>query len=186
MRFSLVLAMITIGAASASAASPDVAAHRTRLQLTESPSQPPSVLAVLKKVKARPEQDGRRELTEVTVAGQIGGMPNPWQDTHPDFPWFADQASFFLLDTKLASQFAHHVKNHGGSHECAFCKSLAAKNAHQVAVVHLVDEEGQPLRINARDLMNLEENQSVVVRGRAELLGGTLLVIHAEGIHVRR
>jgi len=152
MRTLIVATLLSIPAAGAIAANPDIVAHRSRLELADSPSQPPSVAATLKKVQARPEENGRRELADVTVVGQIGGMPNPWQETHPDFPWFADQASFFLLDSKLAAQFAHHAKNHGGSHECAFCKNLAAKNAHKVAVVHLVDEAGQPLRIDARDL----------------------------------
>ena len=57
---------------------------------------------------------------EVVVVGQIGGMPNVWTDTHPDFPWYAGQSSFFLVDTKIAAQFATHAKKHGGNHSCAF------------------------------------------------------------------
>jgi hypothetical protein len=111
-------------------------------------------------------------------------MPNVWTDTHPDFPWYAGQASFFLVDKKIAAQFAAHAKQHGGNHNCAFCQSLAAKNAHAAAVVNLVDDQGEILRIDSRELLGLKENQTVVVRGTAKLLGGRLLVIDATGIHV--
>ena len=173
-------------AATAFALSPEMAAQRSRLELQEPPQKAATVVPLLKQMQSLPAIDGRREMKEVTLVGQIGGMPNPWKETHPDFPWYKNQATFFLLDTKLASQFAHHAKHHGGSHDCAFCQNLAAKNAHAVAVVNLVDEDGKILKADARDLMGLQEKQTVVVRGRAELLGGQMLVIHADGIHVRR
>ena len=170
----------------ANAASPDVAVHRSRLELTASPRDPVQVLDVLKELKKRPPQAKSAPLEDVTVVGQLGGMPNPWRDTHPDFPWFAGQASFFLLDGKVAVQFANHAKHHGGDHNCAFCQRLAEKSAHAVAVVNLVGDDGNIVPIDSRELFPLREGQSVVVRGRAELLGGTMLVIHAEGLHVRR
>lgn len=161
----------------------DIASHRTRLDLPEKPDRAMNVLAVLEQLKAESKR-GAASIEIVTVVGQIGGMPNPWTETHPDFPWFAGQASFFLLDKKVAAQFAHHAQNHGGNHQCAFCKSLAAKNAHAAAVVNLVDEQGKILKIDARDLLDLREGQTVTIRGRAELLGGTMLVLHADGIHL--
>ena len=164
----------------------ELAAQRTRLQMASVPQEPASVLAVRKQLKAEPAQPGAPQARDVTVVGQIGGMPNPWSDTHPDFPWFAGQASFFLVDEKVAAQFASHAKSHGGDHHCAFCQRLAAKNAHAIAVVNFVDEAGKILPIDARELLGLEEHQRIVLRGRAELLGGTMLVIHADGVHIRR
>jgi hypothetical protein len=175
-----------LAATAAYALTPEQAAERSRLELPVAPPQASSVVPLLKKLKAQPEVDGRRELKDVTLVGQIGGMPNPWKETHPDFPWFKNQASFFVLDSKLAQQFAHHAHHHGGHHDCTFCQNLAAKNAHAVAVVNLTDENGKILKVDSRDLLGLEEKQTVVVRGRAELLGGTMMVLHADGIHVRR
>jgi hypothetical protein len=166
--------------------SADVAAQRSRLQLASVPQEPAGVLATIQRLKAQPASAGQTASQEVTVTGQIGGMPNPWSDTHPDFPFFAGQASFFLLDNKTASQFAHHAQHHGGDHNCTFCQRLAAKSAHTVAVVNFVDENGDILKIDSRELLGLKENQRVVIRGRAELLGGTMLVIHADGVHIRR
>lgn len=164
----------------------DVAAQRSRLELASPPEQPASIVTTIQQLKAQPAQPGKPSTKQVTVVGQIGGMPNPWTETHPDFPWFAGQASFFLLDHKVAAQFAKHAKSHGGNHNCSFCQRLAAKNARNIAVVNLVDEDGKILKIDSRELFGLKENQQVVIRGRAELLGGTMLVIHADGVHIRR
>jgi hypothetical protein len=117
------------------------------------------------------------------VTGQIGGMPNVWPDTHPDFPWYPGQASFFLVDSKVAAQFAQHAKKHGGE-ECVFCRQLAAKNANAIAVVNLIDSNGKVAPIDLRQLIDLKENQTVIVRGKARLLAGSLLQIDANGIHV--
>jgi hypothetical protein len=171
---------------SLAADSAELAAQRSRLELASVPAEPAGVLAVIQQLKAQPAHPGKPPTREVTVTGQIGGMPNPWHDTHPDFPWFAGQASLFLLDNKIAAQFASHARSHGGHHNCAFCQRLAAKQAHTVAVVNFVDEEGQILKIDARELLGLIENQRIIVRGRAEFLGGTMLVIHADGVHIRR
>jgi hypothetical protein len=166
--------------------STDVATHRTRLRLASVAEQPAGVIEVIQQLKAQPAQPGQPKSREVTVVGQIGGMPNPWSDTHPDFPWFAGQGSFFLVDGKVAGQFAQHAKSHGGDHNCAFCQNLAAKNARNIAVVNLVDENGEIIKVDTRELLGLKESQRVVIRGRAELLGGTMLVIHADGVHVLR
>lgn len=177
----LVLVLAGLGLA---AGSVDRAAQRTRLQLTQSPENAQNVLAVQKQLVAAKKNPIAAKTMEVEVVGQIGGMPNVWTDTHPDFPWYAGQSSFFLVDTKIAAQFATHAKKHGGNHSCAFCQSLAAKNAHAAAVVNLIDEQGEILRIDSRELLDLKENQTVIVRGTAKLLGGRLLVIDATGIHV--
>jgi len=163
----------------------DVAAHQTRLRIAEMPKQAEQVLAVQKHFVANKKEPGAPKTREVVVVGRIGGMPNIWPETHPDFPWYDGQASFFLVDSKVAEKFAAHVKHHGGQ-ECAFCRQLAAKNANAIAVVNLVDEKGEILRIDARKLLDVKERQTVVVRGTAKLLAGSLLVIDAQGVHVPR
>jgi hypothetical protein len=180
---ALVLALAGLGLA---AGSVDRAAQRTRLRLTDLPENAQQVLAVQKQLVAAKKTVNAPTTAEVVVVGQIGGMPNVWTNTHPDFPWYAGQSSFFLVDTKVAAQFATHAKKHGGNHSCTFCQSLAAKNAHAAAVVNLVDEKGEILRIDSRELLELKENQTVLVRGNAKLLGGRLLVIDATGIYVSR
>jgi hypothetical protein len=164
----------------------DVATERERLQLASLPQQPASILGTIQKLKSQRTAPGQTASMPVVLTGQIGGMPNPWSETHPDFPFFAGQASFFLLDQKIAAQFAHHAAHHGGGHNCTFCQNLASKKANTVAVVNFVDEDGKILKFDARELLGVKENQQVTIRGRAELLGGTMLVIHADGVHIRR
>jgi hypothetical protein len=183
---ALVLLTTTPPTVSFAAGNADVAAEQTRLQLTQPPGEPVQVLDVQKRLVAAKSQPDAPKTRDVVVTGQIGGMPNVWPETHPEFPWYRGQASFFLVDKKVASQFAVHAKRHGGGHECAFCKSLAAKNAHAIAVVNFLDENGKILRVDTRELLDLKENQTVTVRGKAKLLAGSMLVIDADGIFVPR
>jgi hypothetical protein len=177
------LALLSSGQCVA-AGNTEIAAHLARLQIAEAPKDPLGVLVVQKELVAAKRQAATTGSREVVVVGQIGGMPNVWPETHPDFPWYKGQASFFLVDSKVAAQFATHAKKHGGNHNCSFCQSLARKNASAIAVVNLTDEDGKTLRIDARELLGLKENSTVVVRGKAKLLSGRLLVIDADGIHL--
>jgi hypothetical protein len=136
---------------------------------------------------AEAKKTGAPKTRDVVITGQIGGMPNLWPDQHPAFPWYEKQASLFLVDSKVAAQFAAHAKSHGGNHHnCAFCQALAAKNAHAIAVVNFMDEKGQIIRVDSRVLLGLKENQVVTIRGKAKLLGGIMLVIDADGIYSRQ
>jgi len=181
-----VLLTLTGGECCPAATTGEIAAYQARLQLVERPKDAEQVAALQRQLAAAKKQGATPKTREVVLVGQIGGMPNVWPETHPDFPWYEGQASFFLVDTKVASQFASHAKHHGGNHNCSFCQSLARKNAHAIAVVNLVDEQGKTLAIDARKLLDLKENQTVVVRGKAKLLGGRLLVIDADGIYTPR
>lgn len=168
------------------AANPIDANQRSELQVALAAGTAENVVAVQKQLSAARKKGSPAPAREVVVVGQIGGMPNVWPDKHPDFPWYAGQASFFLVDSKVASQFAAHTKQHGGNHNCAFCRSLAAKNAHAIAVVNLVDDKGAVIRTDVRQMLDVKEGQTVVVQGTAKLLGGSLLVIDADKIQVNR
>lgn len=178
--------MLYCPALTLAAGAANVTAQKARLVLDERPGTAEPVLAVQQRLVAEKKKTGTPQTVEVVVTGQIGGMPNVWPDTHPDFPWYKGQASFFLVDSKVAAQFAAHMKRHGNGQECAFCKSLAAKNSHAIAVVNFVDERGDILRIDARTLLDVKENQTVTVRGKAKLLAGSMLVIDADGIYAGR
>ncbi len=161
-----------------------VAAQRQQFTLAERPADAQGVLDLRRKLDSAKRPDGSARLAEVVVTGQIGGLPNPWGDTHPDFPWDADQASFFLVDAKVAAQFAKHAKDHGGDVDCPFCRRLATRNVNAIAVVNLVDEQVRIPKVDARQLLDLKPGQVVVVRGTADLLGGSFVVINAKGIFV--
>ena len=187
---SLVVAVSLLGIAvitglSAAAGGPDVTRLQQQLRLSEEPKDVQQVLAVQKSLVAGRSKPNAATTRDVVVSGQIGGMLNLWPEQHPKFPWYEGQASFFLVDSKIASKFADHAKHHGAGHNCAFCQSLAVKNATAIAVVNFVDEKGEIIRTDARELLGLKENQTVVVRGKAKLIGGAMLVIDADGVYTR-
>ena len=187
---SAVWKIAIVAAASASwalaAGTVDVTGHRSRLQLAKQPKGAEQVLTVQKAMVAGRSKPNAAETRDVVISGQIGGMPNIWPEEHPGFPWYQKQASLFLVDSKIASQFAAHAKHHGGGHNCAFCQSLAEKNATAIAVVNFVDEKGEIIRVKASELLGLKENQTITIRGKARLLGGSMLVIDADGVYTKR
>ncbi|MEX0641195.1 MAG: hypothetical protein WD468_00760 [Pirellulales bacterium] len=177
--------LICVASRCEAADSAAVAAHRARLTITEPPRDAQQVLTVFKQLAAEKNRPGGSAAREVVVFGQIGGMPNVWPDTHPKFPWYPGQASFFLVDSKIAKQFAQHAKHHGGHDNCVFCQQLAAKNVNAIAVVNLVDADGKTVPIDLQQVVPLKENQTVIIRGKAKLLAGSLLQIDADGIYVK-
>jgi hypothetical protein len=158
------------------------AAHRDRLQLASEPAGAVDVLAARARA-AQPDAADRK----VVVVGRIGGMPNPWPDMHADYPWYPGQASLLLVDLDTSRQFAAHMKAHGtNTADCMFCRRKAEKSATSIAVVNFVDDAGNILPVDARELLDLRAGQTIVVRGTAELLGGTMLVINADGVYARK
>src|SRR5262245_47135720 len=100
------LFVTSIGGICNAAENADIAGQRARLVLSEPPKESAEVLTVVKQLAAEKNRPGGQKSLDVVVVGQIGGMPNVWPDTHPHFPWYPGQASFFIVDNKVAKQFA--------------------------------------------------------------------------------
>lgn len=124
--------------------------------------------------------------TPVALVGRVGGMPNPWPETETDFPWRANQATLFLVDPTTAEEFAAHAAEVGPDHkDCPFCARRVTETVDGVACVTFPDASGKPAPIGARELFDLNEGDLVVVRGRATLVAGNLLVVEADGLYRR-
>ena len=126
--------------------------------------------------------------TEVVLVGQVGGMPNPWTETEPGFPWRENEATFFLVDPGTAADFADHAAEVGDNHaaDCPFCAREAANKSSSVVAISFLGEDKKPTPIDSRELLGVSEGDTVVVRGVLQtLLGGELLVLHADGLFVR-
>lgn len=178
---ALIVILILANLVLADGVTRSVAAQGDHMRLATEPAGAIDVLAARAQA-GQPDAADR----EVVVVGRIGGMPNPWPDAHADYPWYPGQASLFLVDLDTSRQFAPHMKKHGANTgNCVFCRRLAEKNAHAIAVVNFVDESGNILPADARKLLNLRPGQTIVVRGSAELLGGTMLVVNADALYVR-
>jgi hypothetical protein len=114
------------------------------------------------------------DATDVTLVGRIGGGKLTWSN---------QSATFLLCDP------AHEI-GAGSDHEChsdncPFCKGKANAD-HAQAIVMLTDGDGKVPPVDARKLLPLEEGQTVVVSGRAEVNAIGQLVVHARGLYVRR
>lgn len=154
-----------------------VAAAKAKLLQAEDPK---SALTV---VEAKSALAGGASK-ELTVAGVIGGMPNPFgQELRPDFPWVADEATFFLVDPATAAEFeGDHA--HAPGEECPFCQAKAHDMVDTVAMVGLLNDKAVTYPYRVDQLLGLNEGTTVVVTGNATMLAD-VLVMEATGIHVR-
>ena len=124
--------------------------------------------------------------TPVVLIGQVGGVPNPFEETQPDFPWNSNEATFYIVDQDVASKLQAHLAEQGPDHQdCPFCARAIKKSVDSMAAVSVRDKSGKPIRIAANDLLELDEDNVVVVQGNASLLAGNMLVIDAEKIYVK-
>lgn len=126
------------------------------------------------------------EELDVVLVGSVGGVPNPSDQSTPDFPFAKGKAIFFLVDPEVAAEAEEHAHTHAEGEECAFCAAHAADSAHAIAVVQFADENGKPLPVDARDLFELKEKETVVVKGKAKATANGMITVDATGLYVRR
>jgi hypothetical protein len=108
--------------------------------------------------------------SEVAVVGRIGGESNPWVD---------GMAAFMLADETVLER----CKSACNEQVCN-CHSKELNEA--TVLVKFVDQHGEPLPIDSRELLRINELDRVVVKGRAERDNDGNVVIVAGGIFVRR
>ncbi len=145
---------------------PRFAAERAKYLL---PSEPSGALPVL---------DAREELAcdgRVTLVGQVGGAPQPLSES---------QASFVVADPTLLTDDGH--EHHECGDDCPFCKRKQENEAHGLALVEIVDEQGSVVPIGAAALLGLEPETTIVVHGQAEIDSLGNLVVKARGLYIRR
>lgn len=107
-----------------------------------------------------------KEGQVVYVRGLIGGGLKPWVD---------GRAAFVLVDEELDIACAEPD-----------CPSCRAELAAACTMVKFVDNQGQPLKTDARKLLGVKDMQSVVVRGLAKRDEAGNASIVADGIFLRR
>jgi hypothetical protein len=123
---------------------------------------------------------------DVVLVGLVGGVPNPFAETQPDFPFAKRQAMFFVADPEAVAELEEHGHQHAPGEECAFCLANAADGVQLIAAVQLIDEKGKVLPVDARELFDLADKETVVVAGKAKLVAGDILTVQATGLYVRR
>ena len=107
----------------------------------------------------------------VVVVGRVGGGVKPWID---------GRAAFLLVDTRILPSCDEGEK-------CdANCPSCAEAMLSASTMVKFLGTDGKVLPVDARDLLGVKEQQTVVVRGVANRDKAGNVTIAGEKIYVRR
>ena len=112
---------------------------------------------------------------EVVLVGRIGGRENPWID---------GRAAFMMIDASM--QIVESGEECEGNAVCTD-DCCAGKLAACTTLVKVVDENGRPLPIDARELLSAKEMDMVVVKGKIQRDDKEqVFVVLADGVYVRR
>lgn len=159
------LTAVAAGVAFVYAHDPVLAGYRQSLTLENEPTGSVTI------------EDARKQIdkkTDVVLTLRIGVREiSQW--------WQEETASFFASE---ATEGSHY--NASGDHDpnsCPFCRHKWNVD-DSMALIHLVDDSGNRIPVTAPKLLNVEDGDVVVVRGKASLDKG-LLVVESSGIFVR-
>ena len=132
--------------------------------LNEEPSEAATVIEAREK-----SEDGE----DVVLVGRIGGSVNPWVE---------GRAAFSIVDQSLKA--CSDIPGDECKKPWDYCCETDKLPA-STAFVKFVDDDGRPLKADARELLNLQELQTVVVRGKAKRDEVGNLTVLASSLFVR-
>lgn len=142
-------------------------AYRQRFLLKDEPAEAVGI------TEAR---DAGADTRDVVVIGQISAGEFE--------PWAEGQASFLLAE--YVPENDHAATPGHDPANCPFCRRRAAKSNAATALVQFHAADGSVVPIDARELLGVEKNQVVVVRGKAHVDKLGVLVVDAHGVYLRR
>ena len=142
--------------------SPPVASGGSEYLLTAEPSGAQEVLQAI-------SDAGNDE--EVVVVGRIGGEVNPWVE---------GLAAFSIVDRKLKA--CNDIEGDNCATPWDYC--CEAELAKSKTLVEIVDGNDSTVKTDARQLLNLKELQTVVVKGKAARDEANNLTVLATGVYV--
>ena len=147
-----------------SAEDPRLQALRKQFVLDDEPKQPTTIADA----KAKIEENARVELVATVAA--------------TEHETFSPEKGYLLVTEVLPGQHQHSGER--SADDCPFCRRRAAKAPR--AAVRFVDDAGEKLAVDARELFGIKTGDTVVIRGTGELIGDLdLLVVTADGIYLR-
>jgi hypothetical protein len=150
--------------AGSQSSSPAAAAPDARYLLTEQPAGAKPVIDV-----RQTAQDG----DEVVITGRIGGDVDPW---------VKGRAAFLIVDPSLVPCSEREGDSCPTPWDyCCDTDQLAESKA----TVKFVDEAGDTLPTDARELLGVKELQHVTIRGRAKRDDAGNLTVLAKAIYVK-
>ena len=111
---------------------------------------------------------------DVVIVGRIGGSPNPWVE---------GRAAFSIVDSSLKA--CSDIEGDTCPMPWDYCCETA-KLPMATALIKIVDQDGNMVKSDARELLKLKELQTVVVRGKAARDEAGNLTILASGVYLRK
>lgn len=120
-------------------------------------------------------REDAKDQDNIVLVGRIGGQKNPW---------IKGRSAFTVIDAAMAVVATGEESSNGQVCLEDCCASL---RADCTTLVKIVDENGKPLSIDARELLSAKENDMVVVQGkvhRDEEQG--IFNVAATGVYIRR
>ncbi len=123
-------------------------------------------------------RESAKDQDDVVVIGRIGGGLNPWVE---------GRAAFQIVDASLIA--CSDEKEDGEPCSCKTpwdycCETDKLPGA--MALVQFVETDGSVVKADARQAFDLEELQTVVVKGKAKRDDAGNLTVLASGMFVRR
>jgi len=114
-----------------------------------------------------------KDAEEIVIVGRIGGSRNPW---------IKGRAAFSIVDPSLraCSDIPGDKCKFPWDYCCETDKLPAA-----MVLVKFVDEQGNVVKADARELLELKELQTVVIRGKAQRDEEGNLTVLASGLFVK-
>ena len=111
---------------------------------------------------------------DVVIVGRIGGSASPWVD---------GQAAFSIVDGSLKA--CSDIPGDNCPKPWDYCCETHKLPA-STALVKVVDEHGELVQTDARQLLNVKELSTVVVQGRAKRDDAGNLTVLATGVYVKK
>ena len=111
---------------------------------------------------------------DVVIVGRIGGGENPWID---------DRAAFTIVDNSLRA--CSDIPGDNCDKPWDYC-CATDKLPTSTALVKVVDENGKLVQADARQLLNVEELSTVIVKGKAKRDDDGNLTVLASGIYIKK
>lgn len=153
---------LSTGCAQSPTATAIPSADATQFQLTTEPAGASEVLDV---------KDNAKDGQPIVVVGRLGGGLKPWVD---------GRAAFLIVDTRILPSCEEEGVCKSDCPDCA--KEMIAAST----MVKFMGQDGKVMPIDARTLLGVKEEETVVVQGVANRDKTGNVSISAQGIFVRR
>ena len=133
--------------------------------LSEEPSGAEGVIKV---------REASKNEEDVVIVGRIGGSENPWNE---------GRAAFSIVDNSL--QACSDIPGDECETPWDYC-CATDKLPTSTVLVKVVDENGDLVKADARQLLKVQELSTVVVKGKAQRDDAGNLTVLASGVYVRK